>query len=630
MLAKLLPTDPDQRRLALRFALILIGIVLGCGITAWLTADTWPDAADKATRAGKVVRYEQLAMTWSWPGLAAGAVIAGLLGLTVRWWVGAAKVARATAPASRRFWILALFLLLVAAGLRAPRLGLSFYNDEAHNFVRLTAGEFKDDPTRPDGMRWRGATWAETLWYNRPGNNSQPHSLLTRLAYDAWRHATGAAEGEVCEWVVRLPAFFAGLASLLVLAFVVRRAGGEAAGLATLMAGSAHAWHVRYSTEARGYGLMILGIALSMLFLQRALEHGRWRDWLGYGFSTFLCIWAFPGCLYWVAALNGCLLVHLLWQWRNRGAGPEPVIRLLVAGVLAIMVALPLMLPLVPQLLAAVQNAPGLRGTMDGLWWKDVGSYLLFGCRWVSADLGNPVTLASERLLATNPNLWLAVANATIIAALGFTRLFKDGGAARLFVIAAVLAVVLGWADMARQGRYLNHWYLLYVLPVVLCAMGRGVTVVLSFVRLRGWQADFAILLISVVATRMTLIVTEECLHRPKGDERGPVVQARGAIYPHYLSDATTRNALLGMVWSSGGTYDPHALTIYDIGAFEALKKRATEEQRPLYIVMSHRHQATLTQPEVVKQLEGPGFEKVATFPALDEEAYTQVLFKLK
>jgi hypothetical protein len=630
MLANLLPSDPDQRRLARRFAVVLGTLFLALLAAVLATADDWPGAIAKAEKAGKKVKLEHLVKVWVWRGLVMDLVLAAVLALTVRWWVGSVKTAQLIAPASRRFWIIIGLLLVAAACYRAPRLPLSFYNDEAHNFVRMTSGELKHESPGSDAFKWDAATWTETLWFNGPGNNSQPHSLLSRLSYQTWKAMAGGADGEVCEWATRLPTFFAGLASLLVLALAMREMSGSIAAGATLMAGSVHAWHVRYSTEARGYGLMGLGIALMIFSLQRALKHGRWRDWLGYGLGNFLALWAFPGCLYWVAAVNGLLVLHLVWQWKTQGQSLEPLVRLVISGVLTLMLALPLMLPLFPQLLDALKNVPGLRGTMTLAWWQDIGSHLLFGARWVNADLANPGSLAVSRFLAEDPKWWLTVINGFVIAAIGFGSCLSKGGVSRLLVLAGVLAVLLGWADMARQGRYLNHWYVFYSVPAVLCCIGQGVATLLSQVRLHGWQRLFGALLLGSVAVRMTLALTLESLDRSKGEERAGVVQVRGSVYPHFMGDEQARKPLLAAIWSNAPIYDPLCVVIKEAATLEALKQRATAEQRPLFVIMGHRHSAHAEQPAVVDQLEGPAFEKIATFPGLDEEQYTQALFKLK
>ena len=604
-------------------ALVLLLVVLA-------TRNSWPGAMEAAVKAGKKVPLDRLVKTWVWRGLLVDCVILFGLAATAGWWSGSVKTRIPAVPARRTFWIIAAGILLLAAGLRAPRLGLSFYNDEAHNFVRMTSGGFKEDPADRAAIKWRRATWFETLWQNSAGNNSQPHSLLTRLSFQTWKSITSATDGEVCEWPVRLPSFLAGLGCLAVLGALMRSIGGEMAGWGTMLAGAVHGWHVRFSTEARGYSLMALGIALMMWFSRRAVMHGRWRDWMGYSLSNFLALWAFPGCLYWVLAMNGALVVHLAWQaWKNK-SGVEPFVRLSVVGLIAIVLALGLMLPLIPQLLEALKNVPGLRGEMKGAWWQDVGGYAVFGARWQDADAASPISVAMVRILAGSPLAWVGVVTTLVILIVGSLKLWSRDDMSRWFMIAAVGALILGWADMVRQTRYLNHWYLFYMLPALLCAFGQGVVALQDRFTFKGPLKVAALMMFLIAGLGMTTRVAWGYRDRPKGDERSGVVKVRGAIYPHYEANPDALKPLLAAVWSNAPIYDPRAVLIKSADEFESLKSKAQTEKRPLFVIMGHRESALGSFPTIVPQLESPAFEEVAVYRGLDEAQYTQRLFRMK
>lgn len=626
MFNRLLPATPPERRLAKRFLVVLGLVAIAALAVVLVKSGTWSHATAKALSAGKKPKLDYLVQVWAWRGLLVDGLLALGLCLTVRWWVGRADAKARPPGAGRRFWIMAVAILALAAGLRAPRLGLSFYNDELHNFVRMTSGELERTSITDDTLIWDPTRWVETLWYNGPGNNSQPHSILARLCYDTWKTLVSGADGEVCEWVVRLPAFAAGLASLLVLGLAVREVAGTPTAGLTMLAGTLHGWHVRYSTEARGYSLMLLGITLMFFFGQRALKYSRWRDWLGYAFANFLVFWAFPGSAYFLLAFNGCVVVSLVAGKRDW----ESLKRLCAAGAMSMLVMLPLMLPLIPQLLEAVKNVVGLMGTMDSGWWLNVLGYILLGCRWLDADAAGPQSLAVARLLMENPLWWLAVLGAGGIVLLGICRMLKAGGMLRLIAVASGLAVFLAWGDMARQGKYLNFWYLTFAIPAVACALGVGIVQALQVLRLQGRKQVLPGILLAVVAMAFTTRISWATMHRSKGDERAAVLQVRGSVYPHYMADEQAKKPLLAVVWSNAAGYDPLGLVIHDTATFEQVKQRAITEQRPLYVVMGHRVSALAAQPDTVKQLEGAGFEPVATYHGLDEEYYAQRLFRMR
>lgn len=410
----------------------------------------------------------------------------------------------------------------------------------------------------------------------------------------------------------------------------MRNVAGEEAGWLTMLAGAVHGWHVRFSTEARGYSLMALGIALMLWFSRRAVMHGRWRDWVGYGLANFLALWAFPGCLYWVAAMNGVLVVQLGWQACRNKSGVEPFVRFVVVGVLAVVLAVGLMLPLIPQLLEAVKNVPGLRGEMKADWWQDVSSYAVFGARWQNEDVSSPLSISMVRILAASPIAWLGVMATVGILVAGTLKLWSRDDMSRWFMIAAVGSLILGWADMARQARYLNHWYLFYTLPALVCAFGQGVVALADRIADKGPRRALVMAVCVIVGLGVTTSIAWEYRYRSKGDERSGVVQVRGAIFPHYESNPEARQPLLAAIWSNAPIYDPRALPIKAASDFEALKARAQNEQRPFFVIIGHRASALNQFPTVVPQLESQAFEEVAVYRGLDEAQYTQRLFRMK
>ena len=108
-------------------------------------------------------------------------------------------------------------------------------------------------------------------------------------------------------------------AGLAVFWLVMRRLlPGTSACWWVLVLAALHPWHVRYSSEARGHGFLLLGIPLCFWFLQRALEDDRWRWWLGMGLAQFFASGAFQGIVPFLAVFNGLLLAVMMWQARQR------------------------------------------------------------------------------------------------------------------------------------------------------------------------------------------------------------------------------------------------------------------------------------------------------------------------
>ncbi|MCB1078864.1 MAG: glycosyltransferase family 39 protein, partial [Verrucomicrobiae bacterium] len=319
------------------FCLVLLAM-MGAG-AAWLAshsgAEDWGALRDwfatiegdtsLKLRTADFVRGGLMLSAISW--IAIGAI----LWLTRHWWLfSRSQDHRGKTRPDRQFLLGLALILILAAAIRLPRLNLSLYNDEVDVFRTAIAGSFDgkvlDDPTNPAPAGFREVTWMETVWGNRIGNNHVLHSILARAGYDAWRKVSGAPPGTVREWPLRFPVLLGGLLSIALIALIARQiasAGlpnhhlGSRLGLISAFLLSIHPWHVRYSTEARGYGLVFGFAALAFFFLLLAMERRRWRYWLAFGASQALCLWACLGSLHLIVGLNLVTGLTLIWPARH-------------------------------------------------------------------------------------------------------------------------------------------------------------------------------------------------------------------------------------------------------------------------------------------------------------------------
>lgn len=616
-----LPDDPRTRQ-ATRFAAGVMGSLLaGLLIVLWLTRD-WPEAASVLAAKGKSPRIEATSLGLVWQAFALDAALLTVLLLTVRWWARPTSLlpqATLPLPSARSSSWHHLALLLVLAGalwLRAPRLTLSLYNDEAHNYARLWSGSWEHKTDEPS---LRTVRWGETLFLNNAGNNSQPYSLAARACLETARTLGFGVEGEVLEWAVRLPALAAGLLTLWLAGVLARRHFGFQGQLAVMIALAVHGWHQRYSSEARGYSFMLLGIVILLLCLDRALALPRWRYWLGFSAGLFLTATAFLGSIYLLCSLCTLVMLYQAWRWRQTG-DIALVLRPLVAGWLAVITALPLLMPLLPQLFKVLETHESIHGVMGARWWWDVAGYLIAGTRWIDADPENPFNPAFSRWI-TQPFWLLCLTLWLLLLVTGLQALWRRGGLLRLQTLAAPGALLLAWAMMTRQGNYLNHWYLLYTLPWLALVQGAGAVSWLKAQRLAG----IALLLLAALVPIQVALRHQE---RPKQDERAPVLEALGAAYP--APGKSAPRPLLGAFWCNSNLYHPEVLPLRDAPALERLMEKARHERRPLFVCHSHRGLAVRYSADLMRLLEdGRLFEKVRDFPGLEESQNTLHLFRL-
>jgi hypothetical protein len=604
-----------------------VGVLLA--VVVWLVVKhrvDWPEAAARWVAQGRTARVEWVALEWVWKALVVNAVL--LLGLliTVRWWAVPKVTAEGEqeqeqrairqSPLSSGAWVMVLLVVGIALGLRGPRLSLSLYNDEAHNYVRLWSGgwQTKDGEVTLDQPRW-----GETLFWNNAGNNSQLFSLAARSCLDLAEKAGWRVKGEVTEWVVRLPALIAGLATMLVLGGLARRRWGVCGLLVVMLVLAVHPWHVRYSTEARGYSFMLLGVALMLGFADRALASGRWRDWVGYGIGVFGCAVSFLGSIYFLV----CFSLGLMWHQAvraKRGGDWSLIARPLVTSLGAAMVGLVLLWPMIPPLLKVLEEHHSIRGQMGLRWWKDVAGYLIAGTRWVDEAVDNPVNTALARWL--NGGWWVALVVWLGFLISGMRLLWESGGVVRLVAWAAPVSILLAWALMARKGNYLNYWYVLHGVPWVVLVIGAAGA---KLVEMRRIVGPVLLLVGMLIPGRVALAFRS----LPKQHERTPVIEALGEAYPG--KGKTEPRPLLGAFWCNSNLYHPEVVVLRDEPALLQLVKQARKEARPLFVCFSHRAVAIRYNKELVRAVEDAAvFEKVAVFHGLEESQYAVQLFKLR
>ena len=620
-LPKQLRAHPEtQRAVAGVVVLWIIATVL-----AIFKREDWPEAAARFAARGNSMRVELVALGWIWKALVVNVLVLGGLLLTVRWWAVPRVVIEVDQPQGlgRRSWLsfgVAVLVVLVAAlAVRLPRMNLSLYNDEAHNYARLWSGTWQD---KQGQVMLKVPRWGETWFLNQAGNNSQPYSVAARACLEAGARLGWRVPGEVSEWLARLPALVAGLLTIGLLGATMGRTLGGGTGMAVMLALALHPWHVRYSTEARGYALMILGISIMLWFAVRGTESGRWRHWLGYGAGVWLTAAAFLGSIYFLACFSGVLLMRQVMEWRHR-QDPSLVWRPLIASLLAALTGMVTLLPLVPQLLEVLEQHDSIRGTMGLGWWKDVAGYLMAGVRWIDGNTTSPVNLALSRW-AGAPVGTAAITSWLIVMVSGVVVVMRRGGVARLLLLATPLAVGLAWALMARRGNYLNHWYLLYAVPAVVTALGTGMAALMT--RGRGLGG-----LVVVLGLVLPGSLAWSWRGLPKQEERAPVWAVFGASYPRAADINRDQGPMLAAFWCNATLYHPAVVALRDRVALEALMARANSEDRELHVCFSHRGPALQHDPDLIQHVERSGlFEQAGLFWGQEESQFNMHWYRLK
>ena len=607
---------------------VLSVMAAGLVVFVFKNAD-WAGRIAGRVAKGKKPRLEDFIYDGQWHAAVVSAGVFLVLAALARFWTVApprpVAEARPAAGGWRPwlFWGLMGAVLIGAALVRVPRLSLSLYNDEEYTFRRYVAGEHKH---MPDGTReWRPVSWLGTLWGSQMANNGVPYSLAARACYD-WAVKTGRAVATLpAEVPLRVPALVAGLGSIVVMALLARHLGGAGAGVLAAVLAALHPWHVRYSTEARGHSFVLLLAPLLPLALARAVETGRRRWWVVFGAAEVGLLWSFAGSVYYVFAFN---VLALVWLWRRGGSAWRTFV---AVHALAAVVFIQLIAPCFPQIRAALAENDVFSAGISRAWFANTGSFLFAGMPWENANPGMPDHPSMGRAWDAGwaPVLWclgwITLAMACALGRVG--RSLVGWPLALSLPLAAVLAVTVTFIGKS----VLFSWYVLYLLPggLVLVAVGlsewlrstsRGASR-----RLRPTKA-----VLSAVPVFIVILMWLQVIARPLVTYLSTGKQALREVARFVREPVDGVEPLAVLHATEAGTYDPTLEFIdADVTALRRWMARSDAENRPLVVAFGYRTVVARTHPDFLRAIEESGdFDKVATFPGLEEPQFAHFVWR--
>ncbi len=506
-----------------------------------------------------------------------------------------------------RWWFWTAMLAAVAAGgaLRWERMDTGIYSDEAYTLRRYSMGDWEKQGLAP--AVFEPATWNDTAFGNREGNNHVLFTVASRACLDAWRSLTGAGEGRFNETAIRLPAFIAGTLGIAALGLALAAMGRPGAGVAAMLFACVHPWHLRYSAEARGYGFVLLLVPLLLAFAAMALRTGAWRWWLGFGAAQFALMASFLGAIYFVAALNLALFLGVIFQPCAPNFRFGGLARLGVAGVVSLILFLPLMGPSLPQVWVYLQEDRA-QGAPTLVWLFDTWCYLATGMPWDPGETGNPLLLG---VLRPGPP-WLAALTVAwslllfpVLILTGVADLWNAKQPYRWLAMALVATAPLTIAHTALSGKLLFYWYLITALPSLLIAAGAGLAAVSAALVPAAVRdpnrAERAGSHVAVDVARLALsgglIAVFAAGIAPQAGivmnhSRTPTRETAEAVREHAPGEPDPVSVVF---WTFTPMYEPDLIVVWNAVELAESMKRAINERRPLKLGYSNRDFASRT-----------------------------------
>ena len=580
---------------------IRLGLVVVAAACVTLVASgtkPWETLVASRHAAGKVAPVHDYVVYGLWYGCIFTAAAALLLLVTSWWWlrpgvvepVSLVRQDRKAIP-RRLFWMAIAAFLLLAAALRLPRMSQSFWGDEDWAYRDLIGGRYTE---AADGsLKFRRHSWKVSAFWDKGTNNQYAYTLLARVCHDAWQRVSGARPEEFSEAVLRIPSLLAGLGSIVMGALLLRRLGFSRAALILALLMAIHPWHVRYSSEARGYTMLIFFLIAGIYFLLAALQEGRWRSWLMFGLCEFLALYTWKAAVHPVAAINLAVLVVLLVTRRRDRIQSG---RWLVTNIAVLMLFVPLFAPAIPQISRKLSVSEQAHGRMDLAWFKNVTAQLEAGVDF--SVLG-----------------WWVPALAVFaggLAATGFNRMRVS--ASWVLIVAPLAGSVLAYLHFHLTGNELLKWYVFYTLPFWLILLALGLE------RTRIVASGFIIVYAGVVAG---ILYQRICW---------PIQQSREAAAVTRLADeghlymGPTDIVTVGL-YRACHSYDPRMRQSRGLRSGEALMEVVREcraARKVLRVSAANLGFARHEHPDFFMVLEDASlFRKTGFFPAA--EAYLEI-----
>jgi hypothetical protein len=582
-------------RFAVRVLLALV--VLACALRVGFGTKAWETPVAQQVAHGKLASLDEYMAYGFWYGCLFSGLAALLLLVTSRWWLADGRAKRleitqvdASGLSRRGFYLVLAGILVLAALPRVARMGQSFWGDEDWAYRDLIGGRFRE--AQDGSLKFKRHEWKVTAFWDKGTNNQYAYTLLARACHDGWKRISGARPEQFEEWVLRVPSLLAGLGSIAMGALLLRRMGFSKAALYFAALLAIHPWHVRYSSEARGYTMLIFFLLAGIYFLLAALERGHWRHWLLFALCEFLALYSWKAALHPIAALNLGVFVVLLVKRREA----LQYARWLVVNIAVLMLFVPLFAPAIPQIRRKLAVSTQAHGQMGLQWFEDVLAQLVDGADW-----------AIQGYFA----LTLAVF-ATVVWVVGFLRIRSDQG--WIVLLAPLAGAVLAYFHFCLSGNELLKWYLFYTLPFLL------IFVALGLERSRILKAIFLTLYFlgaaSVLHARMTFPIqpSREAALRTRNAEEGT------------LQMGPTDIVTVGLFRASQ-SYDPRMRQARDLRSGVALLKIAEEcraEGKKLRVSAANLGFARENHQSFFEVLDDANwFRKTGEFPAA--EAYLEI-----
>ncbi len=584
-------------------------LVAGIAIVLVIAPKPWQHAP--------LSRFEDYVRVYSWWAGLVNLIILALMAFTTRWWMRPLpSISRKSPPLPRGFLPCLVGAMTACALLGLPRLGQSLWEDEVYSVRRWILGEYrvKDDGT----VELKKLSWSRTLW-NYTTTNHVLQSILSRASHSAWRTLARPTGLQLNEAAARLPSYLAGILAVGAIGLLAARFGLAWEGALAAWLVAIHPWHMRFATEARGYGLVALLISVSVLLAVSALNNGQWRWWIALAVANFALLYTWPPALFTVLMLQLCIAISLLTEKRFSPGRDILILRWLVSGTVAGVVFLQLFLPCVPELLGYLKGVADFNAPLSFL--KNVGTLLLTGSPWNKSGLTTATPYMEYFPVAeVHPLVFqVAIMLAVVFVMLGIFRLWVIEPGARWIVTVLIFPGILTYLFAAIRNKALMEPYVGFMLQGVALTVAAGAFWAFSPLR-RLPSARWFGPMLAVVLVGAFAVISNPARHflLTWGAQRyrESVLVTRPSLNPNAPENL---NIVTAATTQPPFVYDPRVRRASTVDQYVSLMREADERGVPLYVNNGFPTALKLDFPGIFAMLEDQAvFERVAYLTGTD------------
>ena len=505
----------------------------------------------------------------------------------------------------------------------SPRLTQSLWTDEATSMYRFMVGEYENqegrlvfDPVDPKYRHFSMMT----------PNNHMLYSTIAGISHQALApKMEGPQDTYFSEWVLRLPAFIAGLAALAAMAWLAGELGLRRGGWLAVILLALHPWHLQYLGQARGYSMIMALVPCFLAATLRALRTGHWRWWLLSTLCQVAMLNTWPLAAD-VVILGNLMILGMLLTGPWRGADRWTQIgRWAAVGTLGAMASVQLLLPVIPQIELYMKTQAMFTFHFSQFITNPVCA-LFTGTGLTTLDPSNPYLFPWQTAGEMHPVLVVMFGCLLLLLFLaGLRTLWRHSLPSRWMAILVIMIPVGLTLHVILKKFIFLTWYGVPALPGVVLTMGVGLASLVEKWRwgwLVGAPACLAAFALAVSPQHWALRTA------PGGQNREAALLTRKILNPEYPGYG--EESITAYVSAFYKGYDNLAKRLDTVEDLQKLMTQSDTENRPLFVNLAREGLVTGTGLDILKMLRDPEiFDTLPPLHGTDPEA-TRWVFKYR